>query len=116
MVDHMSSVYGVAWKIISSVPRQYTIIFIVFDTYKPNIIKGCGREARGTSERDSLYDEKSGQSRTTVFNVTYSPPQDRRKALLRVKFFSKMEKRSFYNYFNLLMDKSNQLDLLPFEQ
>ena len=44
--------------------------------------------------REIAYDEKSGQSRK-VFDVTYSPPQDRRKALLRVKFFSKMEKRSF---------------------
>ena len=50
MVGHVSTIRGMAWKIVASVPRQFTI-FIVCDTYRNNIIKRGERDARGVSER-----------------------------------------------------------------
>ena len=46
-----STIREMAFKIIATVPTQYTTVFIVCDTYRENSIKGGERQARGTSER-----------------------------------------------------------------
>ena len=51
LVGPMTTIRDMASKILSLIPPQYRTVFIIFDTYVENSIKGGERHARGVSER-----------------------------------------------------------------
>ena len=51
LVGKVETIRDVAWKIISTIPAQFTMIFIVCDTHEDKSIKGGERQKRGVSER-----------------------------------------------------------------
>ena len=81
LVGAFGTIREMAAKIVASVPRQYTTIYIVCDTYSRKSIKGGERQARGESERYVLaspdmtvpydFDKflKNGENKESLFNL-----------------------------------------------
>ena len=101
LVGIASMIRELASRIMSTVPAQYTSIFIVCDTYQENSIKGGERQARGVSERYILtspnmkvpYDFASflrnGENKEMLFNVIQRAIEEGQSDLLgKTVFFS----------------------------
>ena len=101
LVGIASTIRELASLIMSTVPAQYTSIFIVCDTYQEDSIKGGGRQARGVSKRYILtspdmkvpYDFTSflrnGENKEMLFNLIQRAIEEGRSDLLgKTVFFS----------------------------
>jgi hypothetical protein len=81
LVGHMNTIRDMAMEILKTIPKQYSKIFIVCDTYNEDSIKKGERVARGSSERYLInspdvkvpYDMstflKNGENKESLFNL-----------------------------------------------
>ena len=101
IVEKVTTIRDLATKIMTTIPKQYKIIYLLCDTYKKNSIKGGERQARGVGARYVLnspdmkvpYDSsnflRNGDNKAMLFDlIQQSIEEDKNSLGDKVVYFS----------------------------